>query len=240
MPTATRKSCCNSANIGDYSQSARLKAGMGASRSQPVSKGKNDMSLLRCRPAFFESLKEVRVPFTAGVLETLSAGDLVSLSGVFFTGRDQTHRRLCGLLDEGKSLPVELAGQLLYYVGPSPAKPGRVIGAAGPTTSYRMDPYTPRLLNLGLKATLGKGGRAPFVREAMLANGAIYLATIGGAGALLSKCIKACELVAFADAGPEGLFRLEVENFPAVVINDLHGRDFYLQVAEDSPERSEK
>jgi fumarate hydratase subunit beta len=189
------------------------------------------MSLLRYRPSFFEGLKEVCVPFTAGKLETLAAGELVSFTGVFFTGRDQTHRRLCLLLDEGKPLPVDLAGQLLYYVGPSPAKPGQVIGAAGPTTSYRMDAYTPQLLDLGLKATLGKGARSPEVRKAMQAAGAVYFATIGGAGALLSKCIRSCELVAFADAGPEGLFRLEVENFPAVMINDLHGRDYYEQVA---------
>jgi fumarate hydratase subunit beta len=190
------------------------------------------MSMLRYRPAFFESLKEVRVPFAAGVLESLAAGDLVSLTGTFFTARDQTHRRLCALLDEGHPLPVDLAGQLLYYVGPSPARPGQVIGAAGPTTSYRMDAYTPRLLDLGLKATLGKGARSSAVRQAMLAAGAVYFATVGGAGALLSRCIRACELVAFADAGPEGLYRLEVENFPAVLINDLHGRDYYEEVAK--------
>jgi fumarate hydratase subunit beta len=194
---------------------------------------RTDMSMLRYRPAFFEGLKEVRVPFAAGVLETLAAGDLISLTGTFFTGRDQTHRRLCALLDEGRPLPVDLAGQLLYYVGPSPARPRQVIGAAGPTTSYRMDLYTPRLLDLGLKATLGKGARSTAVRQAMQQAGAVYLATIGGAGALLSKCILACELVAFADAGAEGLFRLEVENFPAVVINDLHGRDFYENIARE-------
>jgi len=185
------------------------------------------MSLLRSRPAFLEELKMVRVPFETGVLEDLRAGELVGIWGSLYTGRDQTHRRLCALLDQGLPLPVDLAGQLLYYVGPSPARPGRVIGAAGPTTSYRMDAYTPRLLELGLAATLGKGPRSPEVRAAMLANGAVYLATIGGAGALLSKCIKACEMVAFEDAGPEALFRLEVEEFPAVVINDLHGNDYY-------------
>ena len=149
------------------------------------------------------------------------------MSGTLFTGRDQTHRRLVALLDEGKELPVDLKGQLLYYVGPSPAREGRVIGAAGPTTSYRMDVYTPRLLELGLKATLGKGSRSMPVREAMKEHGAVYFATVGGAGALLSKSISRSELVAFADAGPEALFRFEVENFPAVVINDLLGNDFY-------------
>jgi len=179
---------------------------------------------------FFESLRPVTLPFEDDILQTLKAGDLVGLTGSLYTGRDQTHRRLIALLDEGKELPVELAGQLLYYVGPSPAKPGQVIGAAGPTTSYRMDAYTPRLLELGLKGTLGKGSRTMPVREAMKKHGAIYLATVGGAGALLSKSITRSELVAFEDAGPEALFRFEVENFPAVVINDLEGNDYYEMV----------
>ncbi len=190
------------------------------------------MSLLRYRPDFFDSLKEVKVPFEEGVLEDLHAGQLVSLTGSLYTGRDQTHRRLCELIESGRDLPVDFHDQLLYYVGPSPAKPGQVIGAAGPTTSYRMDAYTPQLLDLGLKATLGKGQRSEQVREAMLKAGAVYLASIGGAGALLSKCITQCDLVAFEDAGPEALFRLEVESFPAVVINDIHGRDYY-QIVRD-------
>src|SRR5210317_851693 len=189
----------------------------------------------------FDNLKPVTIPFKEGVLETLKAGDLISLTGVLFTGRDQTHRRLVALLDEGKELPVDLKGQLLYYVGPTPARPGQVIGAAGPTTSYRMDAYTPRLLELGLKGTLGKGSRTMPVREAMKKHGAIYLATVGGAGALLSKSIIKSELVAFEDAGPEALFRFEVENFPAVVINDLEGNDYYEMVtAERLGERYEK
>ena len=189
------------------------------------------MSLLRGEPAFFDNLIKISLPFTPEALASLKAGQLVGLSGTLYTGRDQTHRRLCALLDEGKDLPVDLAGQLLYYVGPSPARPGRVIGAAGPTTSYRMDSYTPRLLALGLAATMGKGARSAEVRQAMLAHGAVYLAAIGGAGAFLSKCVKKSELVAFADAGPEALFRFEVENFPAVVINDLEGHDYYALVA---------
>ena len=182
----------------------------------------------------FDNLKPVTIPFEAGVLETLKAGDLISLTGVLFTGRDQTHRRLVALLDEGKELPVDLKGQLLYYVGPSPARPGQVIGAAGPTTSYRMDAYTPRLLELGMKGTLGKGSRTMNVRQAMKKHGAIYLATVGGAGALLSKSIVKSDLVAFEDAGPEALFRFEVENFPAVVINDLEGNDFYEMVKQNA------
>jgi fumarate hydratase subunit beta len=181
---------------------------------------------------FFENLKPVNIPFEEGALEKLKAGDLISLTGVLYTGRDQTHRRLVALLDEDKGLPVDLKGQLLYYVGPSPAKPGQVIGAAGPTTSYRMDAYTPRLLELGLKGTLGKGSRTMPVRQAMKKHGAIYLATVGGAGALLSKSIVKSDLVAFEDAGPEALFRFEVENFPAVVINDLEGNDYYEMVKQ--------
>ncbi len=185
------------------------------------------MSLLRDTSFISGETIQVKLPFEEGVLETLKAGDLVALAGTLYTGRDQTHRRLCALLDKGKELPVDLNGQLLYYVGPSPPTPGRIIGAAGPTTSYRMDPYTPRLLKLGLKATLGKGKRSRAVRAAMVHNGAIYMAAVGGAGALLSQSIKSCELVAFEDAGPEALFRMEVENFPAVVINDVNGSDFY-------------
>jgi fumarate hydratase subunit beta len=190
---------------------------------------------------FFENLKPINIPFEEGVLKKLKAGDLISLTGILYTGRDQTHRRLVALLDEGKELPVDLKGQLLYYVGPSPAKEGQVIGAAGPTTSYRMDAYTPRLLELGLKGTLGKGSRTIPVREAMKKHGAVYFATVGGAGALLSKSIIKSDLVAFEDAGPEALFRFEVENFPAVVINDLEGNDYYEMVtAERLGEKYEK
>ncbi len=185
------------------------------------------MSFLKVRPAALDNLREVAIPFAEGVIETLEAGDMIALTGHLYTGRDQTHRRLCALLDEGRELPVDLAGQLLYYVGPTPAKPGQVIGSAGPTTSYRMDAYTPRLLELGLKATLGKGKRSQAVRDAMLKHDAIYLASIAGAGALLSRSITKAEVVAFEDAGAEALFRFEVEKFPAIVINDLKGRDFY-------------
>jgi fumarate hydratase subunit beta len=188
------------------------------------------MSLPRNTLAMMDLLQEVEIPFAEGVVESLQAGDLISLTGTLFTGRDQTHRRMMALLDDGADLPVDLAGQLLYYVGPSPARPGQVIGAAGPTTSCRMDVYTPRLLELGLKATMGKGARSLPVRAAMVRNKAVYLAAFGGAGALLSKCIVAAKIVAFADAGPEALFKFTVERFPAVVINDVHGRDYYEMV----------
>ena len=182
--------------------------------------------------AFLEHARQVSLPFDSDVLASLRAGDFVRLNGFLYTGRDQTHRLLCGLLDAGQPLPVDLKGQLIYYVGPSPAQPGQVIGAAGPTTSYRMDAYTPRLLAEGVRATMGKGARSPEVREAMRQAGAIYLATFGGAGALLSKCIVASQVVAFPEAGPEALFRFEVRDFPAVVINDLQGRDYYGMVRE--------
>jgi fumarate hydratase subunit beta len=175
----------------------------------------------------FDKQRHISLPLAEEVIRSLVAGDLVSLTGVLYTGRDQTHRRLSALLEQGHPLPVDLQGQLLYYVGPSPARPGQVVGAAGPTTSYRMDAYTPKLIELGVRATMGKGARSPEVRRAMLEHGAIYLASIGGAGALLSKCVRASEVVAFEDAGPEALFRFEVKNFPAVVINDVQGRDFY-------------
>ena len=189
------------------------------------------MSYLKVMPSALTNLHEINIPFENGVVETLKAGDMVGLTGYLYTGRDQTHRRLCALLDEGRDLPVDLENQLLYYVGPTPAKPGQVIGSAGPTTSYRMDVYTPRLLDLGLKATLGKGKRSPAVREAMLSHKAVYLASIAGAGALLSKSITKAEVIAFEDAGAEALFRFEVEKFPAVVINDLEGNDYYEMCA---------
>lgn len=171
--------------------------------------------------------RELSLPLSAGDLGSLRSGDLVSLTGSMYTGRDVAHRRLCSLLEQGRELPVNLDGETLYYVGPSPPRPGRTVGAAGPTTSRRMDPYTPLLLQHGLKAMLGKGSRSVQVRQAMLENGAVYLATFGGAGAFLSQYIMKVQTAAFADAGPEAMFLFEVENFPAVVINDVVGRDFY-------------
>ena len=166
------------------------------------------------------------------VFRQLRAGDFITISGKILAARDQTHRLLLKLLEEEKPLPVSLEGQLIYYVGPSPAPPGKIIGAAGPTTSYRMDPYTPALLALGVAATMGKGKRSEEVREAHLRHGALYLATFGGAGAYLSRCIKGVKVLAFPELGPEALFELEVEDFPAVVINDLSGRDFYEEAQE--------
>ena len=166
-------------------------------------------------------------PLTEKDTEGLAIGDRVLITGVIYTARDAAHKRLMDLLAAGKELPVNFAGQILYYVGPSPAPPGRVIGAAGPTTSYRMDSYTPTMLALGLKAMIGKGKRSPEVIAALQQYKAVYLGATGGAGALISQCIKKAAVVAFPELGPEAIHRLEVENLPTIVINDCQGRDLY-------------
>lgn len=173
--------------------------------------------------------KKVRLtpPLDDNTIKSLVMGDLVLVNGIIYTARDAAHKRLMELLEAGQELPVNLKGQILYYVGPSPARPGRVIGAAGPTTSTRMDVYTPTLLKLGLKAMIGKGKRGPEVIAALQEYTAVYLGATGGAGALISKCIKAADVVAFPDLGPEAIHRLEVEDFPTMVINDCHGGDLY-------------
>jgi fumarate hydratase subunit beta len=157
----------------------------------------------------------------------LEIGDKVLVSGVIYTARDAAHKRLLEMLAAGQKLPVDLKGQVLYYVGPSPARPGRVIGAAGPTTSYRMDSYAPTLIKMGLKAMIGKGKRSPEVIAAMREFKAVYLGATGGAGALISQCIKDAEVVAFPELGPEAVHRLVVEDLPTIVINDCQGRDLY-------------
>ena len=157
----------------------------------------------------------------------MKAGDVVSLSGIIYSARDTAHKMLLELLDKGEQLPIEIAGQTIYYMGPSPAKPGNVIGAAGPTTSYRMDPYAPRLIAVGLKGMIGKGERGIEVVRAMQKYGAVYFAATGGAGALISRAIKAAEVVAFPELGPEAIRRLTIENFPAIVAQDTNGGNLY-------------
>jgi fumarate hydratase subunit beta len=166
-------------------------------------------------------------PLTDEDVLQLEIGDQVLVSGVIYTARDAAHKRLVDLLQAGQPLPVDLKGQILYYVGPSPARPGRVIGAAGPTTSYRMDSYAPTLMKLGLKAMIGKGKRDAAVVKAMQEYRAVYLGATGGAGALISQCIKEAQVVAFPELGPEAVHRLVVEDLPTIVINDCYGRDLY-------------
>ena len=169
------------------------------------------------------------LPLKTEDIEKLRAGDQVLLTGTLYTGRDAAHRRLIESLEKGGKLPIDLRGQVLYYVGPTPAPPGRPIDAAGPTTSGRMDRYTPQLLAAGLKGMIGKGFRSPAVKESIKRHKAIYFAAIGGAGALISKSIKKAEVVAYPDLGTEAIHRLEVENFPVIVINDIHGGDLYQE-----------
>ena len=173
--------------------------------------------------------KKITLPMSRETAKELRAGQWVLLSGPLFTGRDQTHKKLVELLEARKPLPADLQGQIIYYVGPSPAPEGRATGSAGPTTSYRMDAYTPQILNQGVVGVMGKGKRSEGVRKAICKHGAVYLATIGGAGAYLSDRIKKCSVEAFPELGPEALFRMEVENFPAIVINDSQGNDHYGQ-----------
>ena len=166
-------------------------------------------------------------PLTDKDVEKLKAGDKVLITGVLYTARDAAHKRFIELLDKGEKLPIDVKGQLIYYVGPTPEKPGQVIGSAGPTTSGRMDVYTPRLLELGLKGTIGKGQRSADVVEAMKKYKAVYLAAVGGAAALIAKTIKKAEIVAYEDLGPEAIRRLEVVDFPAIVVNDINGNDLF-------------
>jgi len=169
----------------------------------------------------------ITLPLTREKAAVLKSGDTVYLNGILYTARDAAHKRLIALLDAGQPLPFPIEDATIYYVGPTPAKPGQVIGSAGPTTSYRMDAYAPRLLNLGQRGMIGKGSRSEAVVAAMQRAGAVYFGAIGGAGALLADCIKAAEVIAFADLGPEAIHRLRVENFPVVVIIDSRGENLY-------------
>jgi fumarate hydratase subunit beta len=171
----------------------------------------------------------LKTPLTDGDVEKLKAGDKVLITGVIYTGRDAAHKRLTDLLKEGKPLPIDLKGQIIYYVGPAPAKPGQPYGSAGPTTSGRMDAYSPKLMEIGLKGMIGKGMRKKEVIEAMKKYKAVYLAATGGAGALLAKAVKKAETVAYEDLGPEAISRLEVVDFPVIVVNDTQGNDLYQQ-----------
>ena len=173
--------------------------------------------------------KNITSPIDERTIESLHAGDQVLISGVMYVGRDAAHKRLVETLDKGGEMPFDVKGQTIYYMGPSPTKPGHVIGSAGPTTSGRMDAYTPRMLEAGLKAMIGKGLRSPDVKEAIKKHKAVYFAATGGAAALIARSITKSETIAYEELGPEAVLRLEVKDFPAVVINDCHGGDLYQE-----------
>lgn len=174
-------------------------------------------------------IKNVTTPLTDSGLADLRTGDEVLLTGVIYTARDAAHRRIIEAVERGEGPPIELKGQIIYYVGPTPPRPGQIIGSAGPTTAYRMDPFTPKMLDLGMKAAIGKGGRSKDVREALMSHKAVYFGAIGGSGALLSGTIKKVEIVAYEDLGTEAIRRLEVEDFPVIVVNDIYGNDLLEQ-----------
>ena len=169
----------------------------------------------------------IKSPLSQEAARTLKAGDSCLISGVIYTARDAAHKRLCALIDANQPLPLDLKDSIIYFVGPTPAKPGQAIGSAGPTTAYRMDAYSPSLIAEGQTGMIGKGKRGPEVIEAMKKYGAVYFGAIGGCGALLSKCIKKAEVIAYDDLGAEAIRRLEVENFPVIVVIDSEGNNLY-------------
>lgn len=169
----------------------------------------------------------VNVPLSKEDAKSLKTGDYVYLSGTIYSARDAAHKRMSESLAKGEELPFDVTGNVIYYMGPSPAREGRAIGSAGPTTSGRMDPYAPKLLDLGLRGMIGKGKRTKEVCDAVVRNGAVYFAAVGGAGALLSHCIKKSEVIAYDDLGPEAIRRLEIEELPAVVVMDSTGENLY-------------
>lgn len=170
---------------------------------------------------------KITTPLTDGVIESLKAGDRVEITGVIYTARDAAHKRLVEALNAEDKLPVDLKGQIIYYTGPCPAKPGQALGPCGPTSSYRMDAYAPSLLGIGLKGMIGKGRRSKTVVDSMIQNKAVYFAAVGGAAAIISRSVKKAETVAYEDLGPEAIRRLEVENFPCIVATDSTGSDLY-------------
>ncbi len=176
-------------------------------------------------------MSEIRVntPLSEDAVSKLKSGDKVLVNGILYTGRDAAHKRLVALIDREEKLPFNLKGQIIYFVGPTPARPGRVVGSAGPTTSYRMDAYSPKLIEKGLKGMIGKGARSQEVIDAMMKFKCVYMAAIGGAGALISRCIKSSEIIAYEDLGPEAIRKMEVEDFPVIVVNDVRGNDLYQE-----------
>ncbi len=177
--------------------------------------------------------KYINAPFSSEDVKDLKSGDYVYITGIIYTARDAAHKRMYEALEQGQKLPLEMKNNVIYYMGPSPAREGRPIGSAGPTTASRMDKYAPSLLDLGLKGMIGKGKRSKEVSEAIIRNGAVYFAAVGGAGALLSKCIKKSEVIAYDDLGTEAIRKLEVENFPVIVVIDSEGNNLYETAIQD-------
>ena len=175
---------------------------------------------------------ELTTPLTKEKIKSLKSGDYVYITGTIYTARDAAHKRMSEALAAGEELPIDVKDQIIYYMGPTPAREGQVIGSAGPTTASRMDKYAPKLLNLGLSGMIGKGKRSQDVIDAIVLNEAVYFAAVGGAGALLSKCIKKSEVVAYDDLGTEAIRKLEVENFPAIVVIDRNGNSLYEEVGK--------
>ena len=184
--------------------------------------------MIACKEERKQMEKHINVPLAEGAAAELKAGDYVYLTGTIYTARDAAHKRMYEALERGEKLPLELKNNVIYYMGPSPARPGRPIGSAGPTTSGRMDRYTPAMLDLGLKGMIGKGKRSREVLDAVVRNGAVYFAAVGGAGALLSKSIVSSEVIAYDDLGTEAIRRLEVKDFPVIVVADAAGNDLYV------------
>jgi len=174
-----------------------------------------------------DGFKDLTTPLSDADVESLKAGDRVRITGILYTARDAAHGRLWPLIEGGKPLPIDVRGQIIYYTGPSPARPGDVVGSVGPTTGSRMDKFTPALLKLGLKGTIGKGHRGQAVKDALTQHKGVYFGAVGGAGAVLSEYVKKLEVVAYEDLGTEAIRRLEVKDFPVIVINDCHGGDLY-------------
>lgn len=182
--------------------------------------------------------KIINAPFSGEIVKNLKAGDFVYISGTIYTARDAAHKRMFESMEKGETLPIDLNNNVIYYLGPSPARPGNVIGSAGPTTSSRMDKYTPKMLDAGLKGMIGKGKRSVEVIESVKKNGAVYMAAIGGAGALLSKCIKKAEVVAYDDLGTEAIRKLQVEELPVVVVIDKDGNNLYETAVNEFKEKN--
>lgn len=180
--------------------------------------------------------RHINVPFDADIVKELKAGDYVYLTGTIYTARDAAHKRMYEALQNGEALPFDIKGNIIYYMGPSPAREGRPIGSAGPTTASRMDKYTPALLELGMRGMIGKGRRTEAVRESMMKNQAVYFATVGGAGALLSKSILQAEVIAYEDLGTEAIRKLEIKDFPVIVVMDCEGNNLYDMAIEQYKE----